>query len=126
LFTVTARKYLNNSVADINNPEFARMFGGEQTPQQFEEWEDARAETARIAWKPYMFTQSMEHLLENAVGLPTLLVWGKQDRNVPLAAAELYKNKISGAKLVAFDHCGHMPEVEKPDDFIREVEQFLG
>jgi pimeloyl-ACP methyl ester carboxylesterase len=27
---------------------------------------------------------------------------------------------------VAFDHCGHMPEVEKPDDFIREVEQFLG
>ena len=126
LFTVTARTYLNNSVADKANMEFARMFGGEQTPQQFEEWEDARAETARIAWKPYMFTQSMEHLLENVVDLPTLLLWGKQDRNVPLSVAELYKKKISGAKLVTFDNCGHMPEVEKPGDFIREVEAFLG
>lgn len=126
LFTVTARGYLNNSVTDKNNPEFARMFGGEQTPQQFEEWEDARAETARIAWKPYMFTQSMEHLLENVVSLPTLLVWGKQDRNVPLSVAQLYNKKIAGSKLVSFDNCGHMPEVEKPDEFVREVEQFLG
>lgn len=126
LFTVTARTYLNNSVINKNNPEFARMFGGEQTPQQFEEWEDARAETARIAWKPYMFTQSMEHLLENVTDLPTLLLWGKQDRNVPLAAAELYQKKIAGAKLVTFDNCGHMPEVEKADEFIRTVEGFLG
>jgi pimeloyl-ACP methyl ester carboxylesterase len=126
LFTVTARGYLNSSVTDKNNPEFARMFGGEQTPQQFEEWEDARAETARIAWKPYMFAQSMEHLLDNVVGLPTLLLWGKQDQNVPLSVAQLYNKKIGGSKLVTFDNCGHMPEVERADDFIREVEKFLG
>jgi len=126
LFTVTARGHLNRSVANLDNPEFARMFGGEQTPQQFEEWEDARAETARIAWKPYMFTQSMEHLLDNVVGLPTLLLWGKQDAVVPLSVAELYHKKIAGSKLVTFDHCGHLPEVEKTDDFVREVEQFLG
>jgi pimeloyl-ACP methyl ester carboxylesterase len=72
-----------------------------------------------------MFTQSMEHLLENVVDLPTLLLWGKQDRNVPLSVAELYKKKIAGAKLVTFENCGHMPEVEKTSDFIREVEGFL-
>jgi pimeloyl-ACP methyl ester carboxylesterase len=125
LFTVTARTYLNKNVVDTQGDEFKKLFGGEQTPEQYEAWEDARAETARIAWKPYMFTQSMSNLLGNVAGLPTLVLWGKQDQVVPLVAGELYSKKIAGAKLVTFD-CGHMPEVEKPDDFIREVTGFLG
>ncbi len=125
LFTVTARTYLNRSVVDIQGDEFKKLFGGEQTPEQFEAWEDARAETARLAWQPYMFNLSMDHLLENIAGLPTLLLWGKQDAVVPLSVGEAYKKKIAGSKLVSFDNCGHMPEVERPDEFIREVTNFL-
>jgi pimeloyl-ACP methyl ester carboxylesterase len=127
MFTVTARGYLNGNVHDFQNtPEFPSLFGGEQTPQQYEEWEDARAETARIAWQPYMFTQSMENLLGNISGLATLLLWGKQDAVVPLSVGEAYKKHIEGAKLVTFDKCGHMPEIEKSAEFIKEVESFLG
>jgi pimeloyl-ACP methyl ester carboxylesterase len=127
MFTVTARTYLNRNVLDPHGShEFASLFGGEQTPEQFEAWEDARAETARIAWAPYMFTQAMPHLLENIAGLPTLLIWGKQDPVMPLNAGELYHQKIAGSKLVTFDQCGHLPEVEKVDDFIKEVVNFLG
>ncbi len=127
MFTVTARGYLNGNVHDLQNtPEFPSLFGGEQTPQQYEEWEDARAETARIAWQPYMFTQSMENLLGNISGLATLLLWGKQDAVVPLSVGEAYKKHIEGAKLVTFDKCGHMPEIEKSAEFIKEVESFLG
>jgi pimeloyl-ACP methyl ester carboxylesterase len=125
LFTVTARAFLNKNVVDTQDEEFKKLFGGEQTPEQYEAWEDARAETARIAWKPYLFTQSMPHLLANVVDLPTLLIWGKRDMIVPLAAGQLYQQKIAGSRLVTMD-CGHMPEVEKPDDFIREVTAFLG
>lgn len=125
MFTVTARAYLNSNVADTQGEEFRKLFGGEQTPEQFEAWEDARAETARIAWKPYMYTQSMPHLLHNVTGLPTLLMWGKRDAVTPLAAGEFYNKQIAGSKLVTFD-CGHMPEVEKADDFVRELTQFLG
>jgi pimeloyl-ACP methyl ester carboxylesterase len=126
MFTVTARTYLNRNVLDPHgNPEFNKLFGGEQTPAQFEAWEDARAETARIAWKPYMFEQAMAHRLANVVGLPTLLIWGRQDPVVPLSAGELYHQKIAGSRLVVFDNCGHMPEVEKTDDFLREVRNFL-
>jgi pimeloyl-ACP methyl ester carboxylesterase len=126
MFTVTARTYLNHNVLDPHgNSEFNKLFGGEQTPAQFEAWEDARAETARIAWKPYMFEQAMPHRLQNVVGLPTLLIWGRQDPVVPLSAGELYQRKIAGARLVVFDDCGHMPEVEKPGDFVREVRGFL-
>ena len=127
MFTVTARGYVNANVVDPHhNPEFAKLFGGEQTPEQFEAWEDARAETARIAWQPYLYTQSMTELLANVVGLPTLILWGKQDPVVPLSAGELYHQKIAGSKLVTFDNCGHMPAVEKPADFIKAVESFLG
>jgi pimeloyl-ACP methyl ester carboxylesterase len=127
MFTVTARTYLNRNVLDPRaGTEFASLFGGEQTPEQFEAWEDARAETARIAWKPYMFNQSMPHLLDGITGLPTLLIWGKQDPVVPLSVAELYHQRIAGSKLVTFDNCGHMPEVEKSAEFIKEVESFLG
>jgi len=127
MFTVTARGYLNSNVMDHQNtPEFPSLFGGDQTPKQYEEWEEARAETARIAWQPYMFTQSMEHLLHNVAGLPTLLLWGKQDQVVPLSVGEHYHKQIAGSKLVTFDKCGHMPEIEKSADFIKEVESFLG
>jgi len=127
MFTRTARNYLNENVLNYQNtPEFASLFGGEQTPTQYEEWEEARAETARIAWQPYMFTQSMSNLLENIAGLPTLLLWGKQDPVVPLSVGELYHKQIAGSKLVTFDNCGHMPEIEKSAEFIQQVESFLG
>ena len=122
---MTARGFLNKCVVDTQGEEFRKLFGGEQTPEQYEAWEDARAETARIAWQPYMFTQSMAQLLGNVVDLPTLVMWGKKDAIVPLAAGELYSKKIAGAKLVTFD-CGHMPEVEKSDEFVRELTSFLG
>ncbi len=125
LFTVTAGAYLNSSVADKQGDEFKKLFGGEQTPEQFEAWEDARAQTSRLAWQPYMFGHSMPELLANIADLPTLIMWGKKDAIVPLSAGELYNKKIPGSKLVTFD-CGHMPEVEKPDDFIRELTNFLG
>ncbi|MGH8012125.1 MAG: alpha/beta fold hydrolase [Candidatus Binataceae bacterium] len=127
MFTVTARAYLQRNVLDPKGtPEFGSMFGGEQSPEQFEAWEEARAEAARIAWKPYMFNQSMAQLLEGISGLPTLLLWGRQDPVVPLSAGELYQKKIAGSKLVTFDRCGHMPAIERRDEFVRELDNFLG
>jgi pimeloyl-ACP methyl ester carboxylesterase len=126
MFTVTARAYLDASVHDVQNtPEFAKLYGGEQTPEQFEAWEDARAETARLAWQPYMFNPSLGQLLGNVVDLPTLLFWGKQDRVVPVSAAEVYKQSIAGAELVLFDNCGHRPEIEKQADFTQQIQRFL-
>ncbi len=132
MYTVTARKYLGRNVHNPEGtPEFATIYGGStestgrQAAAQWEAWEDARAATARVAWKPYMFTQSMSHLLENIVGLPTLIVWGAQDEVVPLSAGQLYHDKIAGSRLVTFENCGHMPMIEKPAEFIRAVEDFL-
>ena len=127
LFIRTSRKYLDESVLNPGRtPEFAHLYGGEPTPEQFEAWEDARAEVARLAWSPYLFNPSLPHLLQGVSGLPTLLIWGAQDDVVPLSAGEVYSESIEGARLVVLEQCGHRPEIEQSSEFIKTVQQFLG
>ena len=126
LFVVTARAYLDASVYDAEStPEFASLYGGESTPEQYETWEDARAESARLAWKPYMHNDSLGPLLEGVRGLPTLLIWGREDQIVPLGSGHIYNQSIAGSELAIFDDCGHRPEIEKRDEFISRVKNFL-
>jgi pimeloyl-ACP methyl ester carboxylesterase len=54
------------------------------------------------------------------------LLWGREDQVVPLSAAAEYQRVMKSARLSVFDSCGHRPEVEKPVEFLREVEGFLG
>ena len=126
LFIVTARGYLDASVHDASaTPEFAALYGGEETTDQFEAWEDARAESARLAWKPYMHNPSLPHLLEGVQGLPTLIVWGRDDRIVPVSAGHAYNRAIAGSELLTLDNCGHRPEIEHTSQFVNRVRDFL-
>ena len=126
LFIVTARAYLDASVHDATaTPEFASLYGGEETTDQFEAWEDARAESARLAWKPYMHNPSLPHLLEGVQGLPTLIVWGRNDGIIPLSAGRAYNTAIAGSELLVFDNCGHRPEIERSSEFIERLRSFL-
>jgi pimeloyl-ACP methyl ester carboxylesterase len=59
------------------------------------------------------------------VKTPTLVVWGKQDKLLPIAAGERYAAGIAGAKLVTFDKCGHVPPIEKTDEFVAATTAFL-
>jgi len=61
----------------------------------------------------------------NTITAPTLIVWGKQDRIIPVAHAQIAVQKIPGARLEIFDHCGHMPQLEHPDRFNKLVMDFL-
>ncbi len=126
VFQLMAPQQLMASVYDPpNTPEFPELFGGGMSPEAFEMFEDARAQTARLAWTPYMHNPTLPHLLGVAAGLPTLIVWGRQDAVVPASAGDAYRAAIRGARLVTFDNCGHRPEIEKSAEFIREVEAFL-
>jgi pimeloyl-ACP methyl ester carboxylesterase len=60
------------------------------------------------------------------IGVPTLIVWGRNDRVVPVPAAYSYEKRIGdNAELLVFDHCGHVPQIERPVRFNRVVEDFL-
>ena len=59
------------------------------------------------------------------IRVPTLVVWGKQDQLVPFSSGEKYAAGIPGARLVAFDKCGHIPKAEKTAEFVSAVMAFL-
>jgi pimeloyl-ACP methyl ester carboxylesterase len=60
------------------------------------------------------------------IEVPTLIVWGRNDRVVPVPAALAYKKRIGeNAELVIFDECGHVPQIERPVRFNRLLERFL-
>lgn len=61
-----------------------------------------------------------------AIHAPTLLIWGRFDKLVPLAVAHRFERDIKGARLVLLDKCGHVPQVECPADLDSALIRFLG
>lgn len=61
----------------------------------------------------------------SGISAPTLIIWGRQDRLVPLAAGKELEKRISGAKLVDLDKCGHVPQLECSAAFNTTLTQFL-
>jgi pimeloyl-ACP methyl ester carboxylesterase len=59
------------------------------------------------------------------VKAPTLLVWGKQDRDVPLTAARVMARLIPCAQLVVFENAGHFAYLDHFDRFRLLVGRFL-
>lgn len=105
-------------------PEYQELYGGEPTPEQAEASEENREMAVRLCWKPYMFDPRLTGLLAR-VKIPTRIVWGRQDQLVPLECGQLYEKAIPGSDLVIIDNCGHVPQVEKPDEFVKTALEFL-
>lgn len=57
---------------------------------------------------------------------PTLIVWGREDGLIPLSDGERMNKDIPGSKLIVFDQCGHVPNIEKAMEFNAAVIKFLG
>jgi len=65
---------------------FTRIYG-DVTTDQLVEWDLCREMCFRIAWKPYMYSQTLPYLL-GGVRAPALVVWGDDDKIVPRSAGE--------------------------------------
>lgn len=59
--------------------------------------------------------------------MPLLLIQGREDTVTPATAnAEVLAAAVPGARLVVFSCCGHLPEVEMPDQVNDRIVDFLG
>jgi pimeloyl-ACP methyl ester carboxylesterase len=59
------------------------------------------------------------------VDVPTLIVWGRNDRVVPATDAFGYAERLPNSRVVIFDRCGHVPMAERPARFNRLLERFM-
>lgn len=60
-----------------------------------------------------------------SIDLPTLVIHGRDDVVVPLAAGELMAARLPNARLVVIDGCGHVPTMTFPQRVVAEVDAFV-
>ena len=114
--------YVRRGFADQR--AFDRVFGANPPTSRLEQWDLNREMTFRIAWKPYMYSPTLPHLL-GGVGTPALIVWGRDDRIVPLECGERYQKSLPNARLHVVDAAGHFVDMEQPDTLADLVTRFV-
>ena len=60
-----------------------------------------------------------------ALGVPALVVWGPEDRYVPMSAAHRFARELPGAELTILDGAGHFVFEDAPDAAGEAVLRFL-
>ncbi|MFI7064828.1 alpha/beta fold hydrolase [Kribbella sp. NPDC050124] len=98
------------------------------TEQLLEEW-----------WAPMTFHDNMRatYLLERrldwarsedalpATKTPTLVLWGKQDTIQPVERAHRFAELLPNDQLVILDGCGHVPQLDCPEQVNRHLQEFF-
>lgn len=84
-----------------------------------------RETTARFCWEPYMHNPKLRLRLAR-ISIPTLLLWGANDGIVKPSYGKAYAKSIPKARFKLIQKAGHLPHIEQPAAFMREVRRFLG
>jgi pimeloyl-ACP methyl ester carboxylesterase len=58
-------------------------------------------------------------------GLPVLIMWGREDRLIPVENAAAFARALPGSRTVIYGGIGHIPMEEKPDQTAAAVDAFL-
>jgi pimeloyl-ACP methyl ester carboxylesterase len=58
------------------------------------------------------------------IAVPTLLIWGEQDVRSPLSVARQFERAIPDTQLVVIPGCGHVSNLERPEEFNAAVREF--
>jgi pimeloyl-ACP methyl ester carboxylesterase len=125
------RRQLQNSVTREETREFFRILFHDKSLVTDKMVDDQLAMRLRSA---FTITKMQEAgarggLTEQevrSVKAPTLILWGKYDELSNPAGADRLERAISGSRKVIIDNCGHMPQLERADEFNRLVREFLG
>jgi pimeloyl-ACP methyl ester carboxylesterase len=124
IFMVSAQTRLKQRFYDPSQVPNYEQYTRELTPKEQQVEHSNREMASRLCWRPFLHNPSLRHYL-GKVSTPTLIVWGKQDVIIPVECAELYRHSLPNSTLKVIDNCGHSPAVEKPQELLSAVTQFL-
>lgn len=71
-------------------------------------------------FRPFRILDRLEEL-----DLPTLVVWGRDDKGGVYASVAAAVARMPQAELIAFDACGHLPMLEQPAKYNTLLRDFL-
>jgi pimeloyl-ACP methyl ester carboxylesterase len=79
--------------------------------------------TARLAWEPRLFDPHLSKWMHR-IKVPTQVIWGDSDQIFPAGYAAEMAKLIPGATSHVIAQCGHLPQVEKPQEFLKLFRSF--
>lgn len=94
-----------------------------ETPESIDLALKNRHTTARLAWEPRLHDPMLSKWLHR-IDVPVSILWGAQDRILPVAIGHELKRLLPQAELKIFDPCGHLPQVERMEEFCDHVVRF--
>jgi pimeloyl-ACP methyl ester carboxylesterase len=100
-----------------------KMLAQPVTPEMLDVSLKNRHAVARLAWEPRLHDPLLPKWLHR-IGVPVKIVWGENDKVLPVAYAEEFRKRMPGAQVEIFPRCGHLPHAEKPDAFCDAVLRF--
>lgn len=80
--------------------------------------------SAKLAWEPRFYNPDLHKWLHR-IPVPTLIIWGRQDKAMPVGYAPAWRDLIPDARLEIIENCGHVPQIEKADRFVELVGGFI-
>ena len=83
-----------------------------------------QATTARLTWQPRGYDPHLAKWLHR-IAVPTLVVWGANDKLLPPAYASAWQKLVPGAQLVMIPDCGHLPHVEQRAAYVAALDSFF-
>lgn len=60
-----------------------------------------------------------------SLAVPTLIMWGRDDRMYPLSQAHAFAAALADARLIIYEHCGHLPMEEMRDRSSADLRAFV-
>ena len=119
LWALGAEELVRHNFADpANAPDYGAL-----DDAAVEEVARDREASVLYGWRPYMHNPSLTHWLHR-VTVPTLLLWGAEDRVVVPAYGERLAAAIPGARLQTIAGAGHYPAVEQPAAICAAIANF--
>ena len=112
--------------AETLDPTFPGLFAGappaQYAPLLADIAADVRRDTLRIQLG--LMAEADQRDVLATIAVPTLLIWGEQDARSPLTVARQFAAAIPGSELVLIPDCGHVSNLQRPEEFNRAVREF--
>jgi len=76
--------------------------------------------TARLGWEPRLHDPHLPKWLHR-IDVPVKIIWGEKDAILPVGFTKEFSRLLPKAAIHVIPGCGHLPQVEKMDEFLKIV-----
>ena len=106
------------------NPEIIKAaLAQTPTPEQTRTQLKNANTVAKLGWNPRFHNPDLKKWLHR-VKVPTLIIWGQEDRINPVDYASEFQKLIPDSRVSIIPQCGHLPHIEMMPNFIQQMTAF--